>query len=445
MRRSWFTLPLLVLSLLAPPSAWAQSVPQAGWWWNPLESGRGFFIESQDDFIYVGGYFYDSEGRAQWMVTGGPNTTPYSYQGRLLAYASGQTLFSGYRPPSTPVDMGAIAINFSDDTHGTVSWPGGVIPIERQAFGTGAPALQLATGWWWNPDESGRGYSVEMQGNNLFVVAFMYDDAGKPVWHYSAGPMTSPTRYEGSWLQFANGQTMTGAYRPPAAPVTIGRLAVEFTSAEDATFTFTEPGAAAAESGAHDKAGRIVNVAVKRQFKSKPYPYPKRYDGNFSYSLRSVRTLLGGTVTYEYEVSGALAFEPDPSIFLPGSVDYQVLAAGALKPLRLRVRYTSSDTVGKCIGEFVDQPIALPPNPSKVSIYPSGRFDGFIHIEDIPYSMTATCVTSIGTFPIDASGTVSVDIPMKRAIVYGLHDAYGPALIPNVGDLSWKYDFAEVI
>src|SRR5438132_1006943 len=79
-------------------------------------------------------------------------------------------------------------------------------------------------GWWWNPAESGRGYSVEVQGNHLFVVAFMYNEAGKPVWYYSAGPLSTPTHYEGQWLQFAGGQTTGGPYRPPAAPTTVGKL-----------------------------------------------------------------------------------------------------------------------------------------------------------------------------------------------------------------------------
>jgi hypothetical protein len=38
---------------------------------------------------------------------------------------------------------------------------------------------------------------VELQGSNLFVVGFMYDDAGRPVWYYTAGPLTDAVAYRG--------------------------------------------------------------------------------------------------------------------------------------------------------------------------------------------------------------------------------------------------------
>src|SRR5262249_11174618 len=31
-----------------------------------------------------------------------------------------------------------------------------------------------ATGWWWNPAEGGRGYSIEARGANLFFTSFLY-------------------------------------------------------------------------------------------------------------------------------------------------------------------------------------------------------------------------------------------------------------------------------
>lgn len=135
-------------------------------------------------------------------------------------------------------------MSFTDDTHGTITWPGGTVPIERFPFGTGEAAFQPRTGWWWNPTESGRGFSLEVQGSSLFVVAFMYDDAGNPVWYLSAGPMTTPKKYEGDWLQFAGGQTLGGAWRPPGTPTRVGRLAIEFSNEEAATLTFSDVAAA---------------------------------------------------------------------------------------------------------------------------------------------------------------------------------------------------------
>jgi len=44
----------------------------------------------------------------------------------------------------------------------------------------------------------------------------MYDDGGNPVWYLSSNgtPSTNLQSYSNTWWQYANGQTLTGAYRP---------------------------------------------------------------------------------------------------------------------------------------------------------------------------------------------------------------------------------------
>jgi hypothetical protein len=81
---------------------------------------------------------------------------------------------------------------------------------------------------------------VEIQGEHAFVVAFMYEETGDPIWYFTAGPMSSPTRFEGDWLEFSGGQTLAGPYRPPAAPRNLGRVTIDFVAADDATIAFTE-------------------------------------------------------------------------------------------------------------------------------------------------------------------------------------------------------------
>jgi len=240
----------------------AAAEPQNGWWWNPNESGRGFFIEMRGGVLYLAGYLYESNGRALWMTSGGPVTDPYLYNGTLQTYQGGQTLFGDYRFPAGTADVGAVTVRFDDDSHGTFTWPGGTIPIQRQIYGANAAAFQPHTGWWWNPLESGRGFSVEIQGSQAFIVSFMYDDAGSPVWYFSAGPMSTPTHFESDWLQFSGGQTINGPYRPPSTPVKVGRLAVDFTTNERATLTFTDANAAKA-SPAHGP--RIIQVQPQLQ------------------------------------------------------------------------------------------------------------------------------------------------------------------------------------
>jgi hypothetical protein len=283
-----------LLGLLSGLCSTAQAAPEAGWYWNPAESGRGFFIESLATVIYMGGYLYDSDGHALWVVSGAPNSDPYNYTGRLLSYSGGQTLTGAYNPPGTPQDIGPVSIHFSDDTHATLTWPGGTIQLQREIFGTGTPAFKPLTGWWWNPDESGRGYSIEVQGNSLFFVGFMYEASGRPVWYFSAGPVgADPTTYSGPLLQFANGQTMTGPYQPPGAPTPIGKLDIAFTGENAGTLTFTRTSAAKAAGTTKDDVQ--VTVPIIPEFvKPGEYVTPDWFVGSFNEDVL-VKVSLPGT------------------------------------------------------------------------------------------------------------------------------------------------------
>jgi hypothetical protein len=252
-----------LLGALCLQTALVCAEPNNGWWWNPNESGRGFFIEQTDGVMYVGGYFYDASGRGTWATSGGPVTDPYFYEGRLQTFAGGQSLIGAYRFPSSIVDIGAITIRFADDTHATLTWPGGTVAIERQIYGydvdddeAGALPLELfyaddvpfqpQAGWWWNPDESGRGYSIEVQDSTLVLAGFMYDAAGNPQWYLASGPMTTDRHFESDLLQFSGGQTMAGPYQSPGAPLRVGRLTIDFGTADEATITVSDAAAAKA-------------------------------------------------------------------------------------------------------------------------------------------------------------------------------------------------------
>src|SRR3954471_10662186 len=98
---------LAALFSLAVPLA--QAAPENGWWWNPAESGRGFFLEVQGPRMFLSGYFYADDGRAKWLVSNDPMPQENAYDGRLLAFANGQTLGGGYHAPGAGVDAGPIS------------------------------------------------------------------------------------------------------------------------------------------------------------------------------------------------------------------------------------------------------------------------------------------------------------------------------------------------
>lgn len=69
-------------------------------------------------------------------------------------------------------------------------------------------------GWWWNPNESGRGFSIEVSQNTLVMAGYLYDTSGRATWYTSAGPMANNTLYQGTLQSFGNGQTLTGHTNP---------------------------------------------------------------------------------------------------------------------------------------------------------------------------------------------------------------------------------------
>lgn len=287
----------LLGGLISLTATLLQAAPQDGWWWNPNESGRGFFLEVQGGRMFMSGYFYSEDGRATWLVSNDPMPDPNAYDGRLLAFGNGQSLVGNYRHPGTAVDAGAVSLRFTDSRHGTLTWAGGTIAIERYAFQHGASAaFQPKTGWWWNPDESGRGFSIELQGDHMFIGAYMYDINGNPVWYVADALMESPNVFRGSLLQFANGQTLAGAYRAPTPPAIAGTLTVEFSAANRATITLTDD---RPQPGVSPKTSKTIIILPQYELHPVlPESSAKRWVGWFDY----VRVVTVGPIVNEYTV-----------------------------------------------------------------------------------------------------------------------------------------------
>jgi hypothetical protein len=95
-----------------------------------------------------------------------------------------------------------------------------------------------ATGYWLNPAQSGRGFNIEMSGNQLFMAAFLYDQNGRATW-YGIGPgAMNGNTYAGTLDSYAGGQTLTGPYQPPTGVKSSGSFSITFTSSTQATLTW---------------------------------------------------------------------------------------------------------------------------------------------------------------------------------------------------------------
>jgi hypothetical protein len=219
--------------------------PQTGWWWNASESGRGYTIESSGNKLFIATYLYDVTGRSTWYVSAGPTSLDGSlYTGNLESYANGQTLTGAYRAPTLPPTIaGTISLAFSDATHGTLVWPGGTVAIKRYEYGTGGvnaipQANQPESGWWWNKNESGRGYFIEWQGGTAVMAGYLYEADGHSAWYYAAAQTPNAQALSANWSQYANGQTLTGAYKPATqANPNVGPVTIQFQGAQDGIMT----------------------------------------------------------------------------------------------------------------------------------------------------------------------------------------------------------------
>jgi hypothetical protein len=92
------------------------------------------------------------------------------------------------------------------------------------------------TGWWWNPQEGGRGYSIEVAGNNLFMAAYLYDVSGRATWHVATGPTSlDGSLFNNQLLSFGGGVTLEGPYRPNTRLPDAGPITLTFDDATHGT------------------------------------------------------------------------------------------------------------------------------------------------------------------------------------------------------------------
>jgi hypothetical protein len=105
------------------------------------------------------------------------------------------------------------------------------------ALGPGsALALWPDSGWYWNPAEPGRGVSIEVQDDKLFLAIYTYEPTGAPVYYYSGGAMTGDRTYTNTLFKTANGQCIGCSAGPPIS-TSVGPVTLTFTGYETATLT----------------------------------------------------------------------------------------------------------------------------------------------------------------------------------------------------------------
>lgn len=116
------------------------------------------------------------------------------------------------------------------------------VAIAMLLCATAAHAFQARTGQWWNSNESGSGYNIDIQNGVLVVTVFSYKPNGDSEWYLAAAALTNGGRSFSATLdKYRNGQCISCAYpgRPGAAG-NDGTITINFTS--ETTATLTLPG-----------------------------------------------------------------------------------------------------------------------------------------------------------------------------------------------------------
>jgi hypothetical protein len=226
-----------------PVSATAEAtgglvLPQPGYWYDKDQVGSGFAIDvdAASNSVFFMAYLYEEDGTPTWLSAGPAPMTGSTFTAPLTAFSGGQSLNDQWSLPAQGTSPGTVSISFSDGADGTLTWPGGMLPITRYNFQpeSNAPIANVSlpqTGVWWNSSQPGTGYYIEVQNGVALVTAFLYDSTGSPTWYTSStGALSIDNIYQGILFSYSGGQTLTGSYRVPNGTSTAGNVTLLFSS-----------------------------------------------------------------------------------------------------------------------------------------------------------------------------------------------------------------------
>ncbi|HEY2630299.1 MAG TPA: class I SAM-dependent methyltransferase [Usitatibacter sp.] len=160
---------------------------RSGWWWNPEQSGRGFFIDFDAAAPRVACCAYEDEGKPSWSI----------HDSALL---------------DVPGEGRQVGLQLA----------GATLQLEAQHA---AHPGGRHTGWW--VDHQQRDASsiiVEHLGERVMAAALASDG-----WSLVVASRGRGNDFNGEWLRFTGGQTLSGPYRAPASSRALGRASLTWT------------------------------------------------------------------------------------------------------------------------------------------------------------------------------------------------------------------------
>ena len=225
MVRRLAVLAVLALGVFTRPAA--AFFPEPGFYWNTGESGTGYAIELQDNFLFLATYTYLPNGQAVFYTSGGFLTNDTTYTGVINQFSGGSCITcTPFTPPGTPQNAGTVTIVFDTEQSANITWNGRTFRIERFNFLLGSKTDQMLGEWtmfldWYNVGTDYRDYP-------FFGDLVIFDSSTAP-----RQPDTSTTG--------AGQSTPTSCAPRPRAPITMLRASTTRTTGEQ-TFLVTDDG-----------------------------------------------------------------------------------------------------------------------------------------------------------------------------------------------------------
>ncbi len=100
-------------------------------------------------------------------------------------------------------------------------------------------ALSPENGWYWNPQEPGRGFNIELQNNTIFLATFVYTDAGAAIWYSGSGTLNADNTATLDLSEFANGQCIQCSFKTAQPIGAVETITIRFISNSSADLVWS--------------------------------------------------------------------------------------------------------------------------------------------------------------------------------------------------------------
>jgi len=191
--------------------------PGSGWWWNPEEPGRGFFLEILGDRARVTCCTYADDGQPIWYST----TSEPATDGAALFWRQGGRDSGDTAADSREVDAHRGSLRFPTPRNAQIGIDSStlaLVPQRAENPGRIGWESHALTGQWVEDADAPR-WRLVVEAHDERVVVALLSDSG---WCIAEGSRIRAREYVGEWRRFQGGQALTGPYRRPRDPDEIG-------------------------------------------------------------------------------------------------------------------------------------------------------------------------------------------------------------------------------